>query len=133
MKRIFELAVLYLVLASANTLLFVLLSVTFPKLCGFSFVVSCVVNMLFIDLIHEFYKMGRTGNKAELRLEKFHFDFVDISSTYITFVLLHRWNKVDRRGFEFLDGSKWDAGSKIKKRLYNKIKKLNENTFNEDY
>lgn len=53
------------------------------------------------------------------------FDIYDISITYVRFVFLHRWNKLNERHFDFLESSGWYLKNEQKRKLYNKIKKLN--------
>ena len=56
----------------------------------------------------------------------FLWDCWDISATYVTFVLLHRWNKIDRRGFEFLEELGWSCKGKARMWLWDKPRELNK-------
>ena len=53
---------------------------------------------------------------------------IDIIKTYIKYVLLYRFNKVNKQAFDFLDKHFMNKKhSLLKVKLYNKIKKMNKN------
>lgn len=58
---------------------------------------------------------------------------IDIIKTYIKYVLLHRFNKVNKQAFNFLDKHFMNKKHTfLKVKLYNKIKKINKNNTEND-
>jgi hypothetical protein len=54
------------------------------------------------------------------------FDLWDIISSYIKYVLLHKWNKLNYRHIRFIEESNWASNNNIKKKLFKKIKSRNK-------
>ncbi len=53
------------------------------------------------------------------------FDLWDISSSYIKYVVFHRWNKLTYRHLRFIEEADWVSGNSVKRKLLDKIKSLN--------
>jgi len=52
-------------------------------------------------------------------------NLIEIVLVYIKYVFFHRFNKLTDRHIYFLEDANWVGTSKIRKRILNKIKHLN--------
>jgi hypothetical protein len=53
------------------------------------------------------------------------YELYDVTRTYIRYVILHRWHKLTPRHFRFIEDAGWVGGSKLRQRVYDKMKQLN--------
>jgi hypothetical protein len=66
-------------------------------------------------------------------MKKKLFDIWDIISSYIQYILLHKWNKLNYRHIRFIEEANWVANNNIKRRLLKKIKSRNKYSDNLDF
>jgi hypothetical protein len=75
------------------------------------------------DYVVEFYKETKDVKWYNTGFSKtWLYTVYDVTAAYIQFVLLHKWNPYTEEMFEITDKINFTG---IRKRLYNKIKKVN--------